>query len=44
MGGLAIATLAGDNIRSLAPDWLAGPVLVVTVVTWVAATPSGFRR
>jgi tellurite resistance protein TehA-like permease len=38
MGGLAIATLAGDNIRSLAPDWLAGPVRAVTVVTWVAAT------
>jgi tellurite resistance protein TehA-like permease len=38
MGGLAIATLAGDNIHSLAPAWLAGPVLVVTVVTWVTAT------
>jgi tellurite resistance protein TehA-like permease len=38
MGGLAIATLAGDNIHSLAPAWLAGPVLVVTVVTWLAAT------
>jgi tellurite resistance protein TehA-like permease len=38
MGGLAIATLAGDNIHSLAPNWLAGPVLVVTVMTWVAAT------
>lgn len=38
MGGLAIATLAGDNIHGLAPAWLAGPVLVVTVVTWVAAT------
>jgi tellurite resistance protein TehA-like permease len=38
MGGLAIATLAGDNIRSLAPDWLAGPVRLVTVVTWGAAT------
>jgi len=38
MGGLAIATLAGDNIHALAPAWLAGPVLVVTVVTWVAAT------
>jgi tellurite resistance protein TehA-like permease len=37
MGGLAIATLAGDNIHSLAPAWLAGPVLVVTVVTWVTA-------
>lgn len=38
MGGLAIATLAGDNIHALASAWLAGPVLVVTVVTWVAAT------
>jgi tellurite resistance protein TehA-like permease len=38
MGGLAIATLAGDNIHRLAPPWLSGPVLVVTVVTWVAAT------
>ncbi|OBI11069.1 C4-dicarboxylate ABC transporter [Mycobacterium sp. E2327] len=38
MGGLAIATLAGDDIHALAPDGLAGPVRVVTVVTWVAAT------
>ncbi|MGO9386006.1 MAG: tellurite resistance/C4-dicarboxylate transporter family protein [Mycobacterium sp.] len=38
MGGLAIATLAGAGIHTLAPAWLAGPVLVVTVVTWVAAT------
>jgi tellurite resistance protein TehA-like permease len=38
MGGLAIATLAGDNIHNLAPAWLAGPVLAVTVVTWVVAT------
>lgn len=38
MGGLAIATLAGDNIHRLAPAWLSGPVLIVTVVTWVAAT------
>jgi tellurite resistance protein TehA-like permease len=38
MGGLAIATLAGDSIHSLAPDWLAGPVRAVTVVTWIAAT------
>jgi tellurite resistance protein TehA-like permease len=38
MGGLAIATLAGDNIHTLAPTWLAGPVRVVTVVTWVTAT------
>ena len=38
MGGLAIATLAGDNIHPLAPAWLAGPVRMVTVVTWVMAT------
>ncbi|MGZ4583480.1 MAG: tellurite resistance/C4-dicarboxylate transporter family protein [Mycobacterium sp.] len=38
MGGLAIATLAGDNIHPLAPAWLAGPVRTVTVVTWVMAT------
>jgi len=38
MGGLAIATLAGDNIHSLAPAWLAPTVRVITVVTWVAAT------
>jgi tellurite resistance protein TehA-like permease len=38
MGGLAIATLAGDDIHAVAPAWLAGPVLVGTVVTWVAAT------
>ncbi|KLO46320.1 tellurite resistance/C4-dicarboxylate transporter family protein [Mycobacterium nebraskense] len=38
MGGMAIATLAGDNIHVLAPAWLAGPVRMVTVVTWVTAT------
>jgi tellurite resistance protein TehA-like permease len=38
MGGLAIATLAGDNIYGLAPAWLGRPVLAVTVVTWVVAT------
>ena len=38
MGGLAIATLAGDNIHSLATDWLAPTIRVATVVTWVAAT------
>jgi len=38
MGGLAIATLAGDNIHSVAPSWLTGPVLVVTVVSWAVAT------
>jgi len=42
MGGLAIATLAGDDIHNLAtnslPAWLAPTVRVVTVVTWVGAT------
>jgi tellurite resistance protein TehA-like permease len=38
MGGMAIATLAGDQIHAQAPAWLAGPVLVVTAITWVAAT------
>lgn len=38
MGGLAIATLAGDDIHALAPAWLAAPVRMATVVTWVAAT------
>jgi tellurite resistance protein TehA-like permease len=38
MGGLAIATLAGDNIHGLAPGWLAPTVRAATVLTWVAAT------
>jgi tellurite resistance protein TehA-like permease len=38
MGGLAIATLAGDTLHAVAPPWLAGPVRAVTVVIWVAAT------
>jgi hypothetical protein len=38
MGGLAIATLAGDNVHSLVHGWLAEPVRTVTVITWVAAT------
>lgn len=38
MGGMAIATLAGDNIHAVAPAWLAGPVRAVTIVTWVTAT------
>lgn len=38
MGAMAIATLAGDNIYPLGPTWLAGPVRLVTVVTWVTAT------
>lgn len=35
MGGLAIATLAGDHIHRL---WPVGVVEVVTIVTWVVAT------
>lgn len=38
MGGLAIATLAGDSIHAVAPATVARPVLVVTIVTWVAAS------
>lgn len=38
MGGMAIATLAGDTIHAVVPAWLAGPVRTVTVVTWVTAT------
>jgi tellurite resistance protein TehA-like permease len=38
MGGLAIATLAGDYIHQLAAGWLADGVRVVTVVTWVVAS------
>ncbi len=38
MGGSAIATLAGENIYLQAPGWLVGPVVVVTVATWAAAT------
>jgi tellurite resistance protein TehA-like permease len=38
MGGLAIATLAGDNIHGLASGWLAPAVRTATVVTWLAAT------
>ncbi|MBS9532480.1 tellurite resistance/C4-dicarboxylate transporter family protein [Mycobacterium sp. M1] len=38
MGALAIATLAGDRIHAVSPDWLAGPVRAVTEVTWVVAS------
>ncbi len=38
MGALAIATLAGHTIYAGAADWLAGPVRVVTVVTWAVAS------
>ncbi|GAB3011854.1 tellurite resistance/C4-dicarboxylate transporter family protein [Mycobacterium bourgelatii] len=38
MGGLAIATLAGDGIHTLSPDWLAPAVKGITVLTWLAAT------
>lgn len=38
MGAMAIATLAGDRIHALAPDWLAPGVRAVTIVTWVVAS------
>lgn len=38
MGGLAIATLAGDHIYRLVSGWLAQVVLAITVVTWAVAT------
>lgn len=38
MGGLAIATLAGDHIHRDASGWLASAAWLVTVGTWVAAT------
>jgi tellurite resistance protein TehA-like permease len=38
MGAMAIATLAGDGIYNAAPEWLAGGVRIVTIVTWVVAT------
>ncbi|WP_155770595.1 tellurite resistance/C4-dicarboxylate transporter family protein [Mycobacterium asiaticum] len=38
MGGLAIATLAGDGIHALAPGSLAPVVRLVTVLTWLMAT------
>lgn len=44
MGGMAIATLAGDNIHAVAPAWLTGPVRAVTIVTWVTAALHRIRR
>lgn len=38
MGGLAIATLAGDHIHHDATGWLAEAARLVTVGTWVVAT------
>jgi tellurite resistance protein TehA-like permease len=38
MGAMAIATLAGDDIHSVAPEWLADRVRAVTIVTWVVAS------
>lgn len=43
MGGLAIATLAGDSLHRAAmavvtQDWLTGAIRSLTVVTWVVAT------
>lgn len=38
MGAMAIATLAGDGISGVAPQWLSGAVRTTTVVTWVVAS------
>ena len=38
MGGLAIATLAGDHLYQQLSGWLADAVRMATVVTWAAAT------
>jgi len=38
MGALAIATLAGHTIYSVAAAWLATPVRIVTIVTWLLAS------
>jgi tellurite resistance protein TehA-like permease len=38
MGGLAIATLAGDHLDPQFSGWRAAVVRAVTVVTWAAAT------
>jgi tellurite resistance protein TehA-like permease len=38
MGGLAIATLAGDHLYQQVSGWPAAAVRMVTVITWVAAT------
>jgi tellurite resistance protein TehA-like permease len=38
MGAMAIATLAGYTIHRVAPEWLAGGVRMITIMTWVVAT------
>jgi tellurite resistance protein TehA-like permease len=38
MGGLAIATLAGDQLHQQLSGWPAAAVRMVTIVTWVATT------
>ncbi|MGV0634407.1 tellurite resistance/C4-dicarboxylate transporter family protein [Mycolicibacillus trivialis] len=38
MGGLAIATLAGDHLGALVPTALTGTVQGITLATWVGAT------
>jgi tellurite resistance protein TehA-like permease len=38
MGGLAIATLAGNSVHQEASGWLAEGARIVTLVTWIAAT------
>ncbi|MBO0864734.1 MAG: tellurite resistance/C4-dicarboxylate transporter family protein [Mycobacterium sp.] len=38
MGGLAIATLAGDHLYQQVSGWVADAVRMITVVTWAGAT------
>jgi tellurite resistance protein TehA-like permease len=38
MGGLAIATLAGDQLHQQISGWLAAAVRTITIITWVVAT------
>lgn len=38
MGGLAIATLGGDQLHQQVSGWLAAAVRTITIVTWVGAT------
>lgn len=38
MGGLAVATLAGDELHQQLSGWPAAAVRMVTIVTWVLAT------
>jgi tellurite resistance protein TehA-like permease len=38
MGGLAIATLAGDQLHQQLSGWPAAAVRTITIITWVVAT------